>query len=58
MRSWNTFGAQMSHEETQTHKTHHGPNLGEAITSPLIIFSMPGHGANAQMSFYLRIPKL
>jgi hypothetical protein len=30
----NTFGAWMSHGHTRTHKTHHGPDLGEATTFP------------------------
>jgi len=38
MHNWNTFGAWTSHEHTQIHKTHHGSNLGEAITFPLIYF--------------------
>jgi len=45
----------MSHGQTRTHKTHHGPNLGEATTF-LIIFFMFGHGAYIQMSFCPRIP--
>jgi len=58
MHSWNTFGAQMNHGHTRTHKTHHSPDLEEAITFPLIVFSMPGHGAYTQMSFCPGIPKL
>jgi hypothetical protein len=42
MRSWSTFGARMNHKQTQTHKTHHSSNLGEATTFPFIIFSMIG----------------
>jgi len=33
---WNTFGARTSHGQTRTHKTHHGPDLGEATTFPLM----------------------
>jgi hypothetical protein len=58
MRSWNTFGARTSHEQTWTHKTHHGPDLGEAITFPLIVFFVPSHGVSTQMSFCLGTPKL
>ncbi len=47
-----------SHKQTQTHKTHHNPDLGEATTFPPIVFSVPGHGANTQMSFCPRTPKL
>jgi hypothetical protein len=43
---------------TQTHKTHHGPDLGEAITFLLIIYFMPGHRTSTQMSFCPRTPKL
>jgi len=57
MRSWNVFGARMSHKQTQTHNTHHGPNLGETTTFPFIIFYVPSHGANTQMSFCLETPK-
>ncbi len=41
MHSWSTFGAKMSHGQIRIHKTHithHGPNLGEAITFPLIVY--------------------
>jgi len=43
MGNWNTFGAWTSHEQTQTHKTHHSPNLGEATTFPLysILYAWP-----------------
>jgi hypothetical protein len=58
MRSWNTFSARTNHGQTQTHKTHHGLDLGEAITFPLIVFSMPSHAVNTQMSFCARTPKL
>jgi hypothetical protein len=34
------------------------PGLGEGTTFLLIVFSMPGHGANAQMSFCPMTPKL
>jgi hypothetical protein len=58
MRSWSTFGAQTSHEHTWTHKIHHGLNLGEVTTFPLIVLSMPSHGAYTQMSFCLGTPNL
>jgi hypothetical protein len=48
----------MSHGQTHTHKTHHGPNLGEVTTFSLIVFSMPSHKAYTQMSFCLETPKL
>jgi hypothetical protein len=38
MHSLNTFGARTNHEQTQIHKTHHGPNLGEVtifVATPL-----------------------
>jgi hypothetical protein len=43
MRSCNTFGAQKNHGQTQIHKTHHGPYLGEATTFPLIVYFMLSH---------------
>jgi hypothetical protein len=47
----NTFGARTSHGKTRTHKTHHDPDLGEATTFPLIIYSVPFHEAHIQMIF-------
>jgi hypothetical protein len=57
MHRWNIFGARTSHKQTWTHKTHHGPNLGEATTFPYIVFYVLGHAANTQMSFCLGTPK-
>jgi len=51
MHSWNTFGARTNHMQTRIHKTHHNPDLEEAITFPLIIVFVPGHGASTKMSF-------
>jgi len=51
VHNWSTFGAQTSHGQTWTHKTHHGPNLRETITFPLIVLYVLGHEANTQMSF-------
>ncbi len=39
---------------TRTHKTHHSPDLGEATTFPLIVYSRPLHGAHIQMTFLSR----
>jgi hypothetical protein len=58
MHNWSIFYAWMSHGQTWTHKTHHSPNLGEATTFPFIVFSVPGHEANTQMSFCLGTLKL
>jgi hypothetical protein len=41
MHSWSTFSARMSHGQIRTHKLHHGPNLGEATTFPLIVYYVP-----------------
>jgi hypothetical protein len=57
VRSLNVFDAWMSHKQTQTHKTHHGPHLGEATTFPFIIYYVPNHETNSQMTFCLRTPK-
>ncbi len=48
---------------TRTHKTHHGPDLEEAITFPLIVYFAPLHRAYIQMAFLSRdsrvgVPKL
>ncbi len=51
------FGAWTNHEQTQTHNTHHNPDLGESTTFPLIVYSMPSHGTSTQMSFCLEILK-
>jgi hypothetical protein len=51
-----TFGARTSHGQTWIHKTHHDLDLREAITFPLIIYYVPGHGANTQMAFCPRTP--
>jgi len=58
MCSWSIFVAQTSHGQTQTHKIHHGPNLGEATTFPLIVYYVLGHGTSTQMSFCFETPKL
>jgi len=58
VHNWNTFGAQMNHEQTRTHKTHHSPDLGEAITFLFIVFFVLGHWACIQISFYIGTPKL
>jgi hypothetical protein len=57
MHNQNTFGAWMNHRQTQIHKIHHGSDLGEATTFPLVVLSMLNHGANTQMSFCFETPK-
>jgi hypothetical protein len=51
VHSWSTFGARMNHEQPRTHKTHHGPNLGESTTFPLIIYFVVLHKDHIQMVF-------
>ncbi len=58
MHSWSTFGARTNHEHTQTHKIHHGPNLGEATTFSLIVFYVVNHKGYTQMAFSPEIPKI
>jgi hypothetical protein len=58
VHSWGTFGAWTNHEHTLTHKIHHGLNLGEVTTFPLVIFSMIIHGGCIQMSFCPKTLKL
>jgi len=41
----------MNHKQIQIHKIHHGLNLGEATTFPLLVYYVPAHGTNTQMSF-------
>jgi hypothetical protein len=43
---------------TLTHKTHHGPDSGEATTFPHIVFSATLHGGYIQMVLSPRTPKL
>jgi len=57
VRSWSTFGARTNYEQTWTHKIHHGLNLGEVNTFPLIVFSMCGHRAYTQMLFCFGSPR-
>jgi hypothetical protein len=40
------------------HKTHHGPDLGEATIVPFIVYSVPGHRTGTQMSFCPGTPKV
>ncbi len=58
MHNWNIFNPQTNHRQTQIHKTHHNLDLGEATTFPIIVFFMLGNGANIQMSFCRKTPKL
>jgi hypothetical protein len=58
MHSWSPFGPRTSHGHTRTHKIHHGPDLGEATTFPLILFSVINHMGYIQMSFFPKTPNL
>ncbi len=40
-----TFGAKTHHRQPKTHKTHHNPDSGEAITFPHIVYSAPFCGS-------------
>jgi hypothetical protein len=57
IRSLNAFGARMNHGQTQTHKTHNGLNLREITTFSLIVYFVPNHGTNTQMTFCHGTPK-
>jgi len=57
MHNWSTFGARTSHGQIRIHEIHHGPDLGEATTFPLIVYFVPLHKAHIQMAFCLGIPK-
>jgi hypothetical protein len=52
-----TFGARKSHGQIWTQKTHHDPDLGEATTFPLMVYSVCLHEAHIQMAFCPRTPK-
>jgi hypothetical protein len=43
---------------TLTHKTHHGPDSGEATTFPYIVFSAMLRGGFIQMALFPGTPKL
>jgi hypothetical protein len=43
--------------QTQTHKTHHGLDLGEATAFPFIVYFVPFHDAHIQMAFCPGTPK-
>jgi hypothetical protein len=58
-----TFGAWTNHGQTQTHKIHHGPDLGESGAFPLIVYFVPAHKTNCHfvlglLSGSLEIPKI
>ncbi len=40
----------MSHRHLWTHKTHYGPDSGEATTFPHIVYFAPLHGGHIQMA--------
>ncbi len=52
------FGVGTSHGLTRTHMTHHGLDLGEATTFPLIVFSVAPREAYIQMTLFPRTPKV
>jgi len=59
MHSWSTFDARMNHKHTRTHKTHHGSDLWEAITFPLIIlFVINNIEATSKCHFISGLPQL
>ncbi len=43
---------------TWTHKTHHGPDSGEATTFPHIVFSAAGHWGYIQMAHFVGTPEM
>jgi hypothetical protein len=51
VHSWSTFGAKTNHVQIRTHKIHHGLDLGEATTFPLIVYFVFGHETSTQMTF-------
>jgi hypothetical protein len=54
MYKWGTFSARTNHGQTRVHKTHHGPDLGEAITFLLIVFFT--NGPTPKCHFVSRLP--
>jgi hypothetical protein len=45
----------MSHRRLWTHKTHHGPDSGEATTFPYVVYSAPLHGVTSKWLFVPRL---
>jgi hypothetical protein len=58
VHGWSTFDARINHKHTHSHKTHHGLDLGETITFPLVVLFVINHGGYIQLSFCLGTPKL
>jgi hypothetical protein len=56
-QGWSTFDVRMSHKRPQTHKTHHGLDLGEATTFPHIVYYAPPRGSGIRMAFCPMTPK-
>jgi hypothetical protein len=56
VHSWNIFGVRTSHRQTWTHTTHHGSDLGEATTFPLVVYFVPGHRTSTRMTFCPGLP--
>ncbi len=54
---WEHIGAKTNHGRLQTHKTHHGPNSGEATTFPHIVFFVSLRDTYIRMAFCLGTPK-
>jgi len=52
------FGVRTNHRQTRIHKTHHGLELREATTFPLIVYIVPFHKAHIQMTFCLKNPEI
>jgi hypothetical protein len=57
VHSWNTFGARTSHRQHEHTRLTTVRTWGKPPPSPLIIYSIPLHGAHIQMAFCPGIPK-
>jgi hypothetical protein len=57
VQNLSTFGVRTNHGQPRSHKTHHGPDLGEATTFPLLIYFVLLHEAHIQMAFCPGVPK-
>jgi hypothetical protein len=57
MHSLSTFGARANHGQIQIHKIHHGLDMANATTFPLIVYYVLGHRTGTQMAFFLGTPK-
>jgi hypothetical protein len=58
VHSWSIFGVKTNHKQIRIHKTHHGPDLGEATTLPPYSIFCAWPWTDIQMTFCSETPKV